>query len=107
MPSPSLTVAASFSASPSSIRVEASSSSCSSDLTTLIAFSSWARSRCSPCAFCGSLQKLGSLASAFSSSRRRTALSQSKMPPQQLQGLLDLGRYGFDFVAHRASLSAI
>jgi hypothetical protein len=31
-----------------------------------------------------------SSARAFSSSRRRKALSQSKMPPQQVDGLLDL-----------------
>jgi hypothetical protein len=31
----------------------------------------------------------GSSARAFSSSRRRLAISQSKMPPQQADGLLD------------------
>jgi hypothetical protein len=41
-----------------------------------------------------------SSALAFSSSRRRTALSQSKMPPQQGNGLLDVGDLAFGFRAH-------
>src|SRR4051812_32748878 len=98
--SPSATVAASFSASPSSINVIASSSSCWSDLITPVPRSSCARSRSRPCAFWLSFQRLGSLASAFSSSRRRVALSQSKMPPQQLERLLDLGGDPVDFVTH-------
>jgi len=52
--------------------------------------SSFWRSRISFCACAGSFQIAGSSALAFSSSRRRLALSQSKMPPQQGYGLLDL-----------------
>jgi hypothetical protein len=40
-------------------------------------------------AFCGLLQKVGSSARRFRSSRRADAVSQSKMPPQQRQGLAD------------------
>jgi len=41
-----------------------------------------------------------SSARAFSSSRRRTDLSQSKMPPQQGDGLLDLFDGAFCLGAH-------
>src|SRR5215831_12310889 len=41
-----------------------------------------------------------SSALAFSSSRRRTDLSQSKMPPQQGDGLLDVVDGAYDFGAH-------
>jgi len=41
---------------------------------------------------------------AFSSSRRRTERSQSKMPPQQGEGLLDLGDVAFCFRAHGADI---
>jgi hypothetical protein len=43
---------------------------------------------------------LGSSAAAFSSARRAFALSQSKMPPQQADSLLDLFDDGLDFGAH-------
>ena len=62
--------------------------------------SSRLRSRISVCARCGSFQKSGASALAFSSSRRRTALSQSKMPPQQGERLLDLVDGSFGFCAH-------
>jgi hypothetical protein len=43
---------------------------------------------------------LGFSAFAFSSSRRRMDLSQSKMPPQQGKRLLDLGDVAFGFGKH-------
>jgi hypothetical protein len=52
------------------------------------------------CASAGLFQRLGSSALAFSSARRRWALSQSKMPPQQGKRLLDLADGSFDFRAH-------
>jgi len=48
------------------------------------------RSRISAWARAASFQSSGFSASAFSSARRFCALSQSKMPPQQGQALLDL-----------------
>ena len=42
---------------------------------------------------------------AFSSASSRTELSQSKMPPQQSQGLLDLSDEFLNFVAHVESVS--
>src|SRR5690606_21057836 len=51
--------------------------------------SSLVRSRISACAFSGSFQRSGSSDFAFSSSRRLRAESQSKMPPQQRERLLD------------------
>jgi hypothetical protein len=51
----------------------------------------------------GFCQRLGSSASAFSSDRRVSAISTSKMPPQQLQGLLDFGKEGLNFSAHGKS----
>jgi hypothetical protein len=58
------------------------------------------RSRMIFCAASVSFQRLGSSAWAFSSARRRCAVSQSKMPPQQPDRLL--GGFGerFDFSAH-------
>ena len=53
----------------------------------------WARSE--------SFQSSGFSASAFSSSSRRTASSQSKMPPQQGQRLLDLLGHVGDLGAHQ------
>src|SRR5882757_7027986 len=51
-------------------------------------------------AFSGFSQRAGSSASAFSSSRRRRALSQSKMPPQQGERGADLARLLLDLSAH-------
>ena len=50
--------------------------------------SDW-RWRITFCAACGLFQSLGSSARLFSSARRACAVSQSKMPPQQRQGLAD------------------
>jgi hypothetical protein len=61
------------------------------------------RSRISFWARSASFHSSGDSASAFSSSRRRTALSQSKMPPQQGQTLLDLAGQMADLGAHAAS----
>jgi hypothetical protein len=47
-----------------------------------------------------------SSALAFSSSRRRSARSQSKMPPQQGNGLLNVFDGAFDFGAHDSTSSA-
>src|SRR5688572_14861958 len=58
------------------------------------------RSRIVFWAFSGISQSCGSSASAFSSSRRRSALSQSKMPPQQGQGRSDLPRQSFNLGTH-------
>jgi hypothetical protein len=52
------------------------------------------------CAVCGSFQKFGSSASLFSSESRLRALSTSKMPPQQSQGLLDVVDQSLNFRAH-------
>jgi hypothetical protein len=48
----------------------------------------------------GSFQRLGSSAWAFSSARRRWALSQSKMPPQQPDRLLGGFEEVLDLGAH-------
>src|SRR5262249_24582980 len=48
----------------------------------------------------GSFQSLGSSERWFSSARRARALSKSKMPPQQSQGLLDFVDEGRNFGAH-------
>jgi hypothetical protein len=48
----------------------------------------------------GSFQIAESSALAFSSSRRRLEASQSKMPPQQAKGLLDVIGGADDFRAH-------
>src|SRR5271170_3321163 len=48
----------------------------------------------------------GSSALAFSSSRRRRDLSQSKMPPQQGNGLLDIVDRAFGLGAHVLVLPA-
>jgi hypothetical protein len=61
--------------------------------------SDW-RSRISFCAFSGEFQKSGLSTAAFSSARRCCALSQSKMPPQQADHLLDFIDGGLDFGAH-------
>jgi len=65
-----------------------------------MALSSFWRSRISFCAACASFQMAGSSALAFSSSRRRLAASQSKMPPQQGDGLLDFVNGAGDFRSH-------
>jgi hypothetical protein len=62
--------------------------------------SSFWRSRISFCAAWASFQIEGSSARAFSSSRRRLATSQSKMPPQQGDGLLDFVDGAGDFRTH-------
>jgi hypothetical protein len=51
-------------------------------------------------AFSGSLQKSGDSVRALRSSRRASAVSQSKMPPQQVQHLLDFGGGFFSLGAH-------
>jgi hypothetical protein len=51
-------------------------------------------------AFSGSLQNSGDSVCAVSASRRSCAVSQSKMPPQQAQHLLDVGDGFFDFRTH-------
>jgi hypothetical protein len=51
-------------------------------------------------AFSGSFQKSGRSESAFSSSRRTWARSQSKTPPQQGDGGFDLFGEGGDVGAH-------
>jgi hypothetical protein len=55
-------------------------------------------------AFSGLFQSEGSSAFAFSSSSRRCAVSQSKMPPQQCQRLLDLLGDGLCFCTHLEGL---
>ena len=55
-----------------------------------MASASRVRSRITPWARSESFQSSGSSATEFSSARRPTAWSQSKMPPQQGQTLLDL-----------------
>jgi hypothetical protein len=52
----------------------------------------------------GSFQIAESSALAFSSSRRRLAASQSKMPPQQGDGLLDVIDGAGDFGTHGGCL---
>jgi hypothetical protein len=47
-----------------------------------------------------SFQRVGSSALLFSSARRASATSQSKMPPQQRDRLLDLVVEGFGFGGH-------
>jgi hypothetical protein len=51
-------------------------------------------------AFAWSFQRFGSSTSEFSSSSRRSAWSQSKMPPQQNKGRLDRPRHRLNFRAH-------
>jgi phosphoglycerate dehydrogenase-like enzyme len=57
-------------------------------------------------AFSGSAQKFGFSVRAVRSSSRAWAVSQSKMPPQQVQHLLDfgdgLGRFGAHFLSSNA-----
>src|SRR5215813_14779457 len=48
----------------------------------------------------GSFHRLGSSARWFSSARRARALSKSKMPPQQPQGLLDFAHNRCNFRTH-------
>jgi hypothetical protein len=55
-------------------------------------------------AFSGLFQRSGDSDWAFSASRRGSAVSQSKMPPQQAQRLLDFGDDLFDFHTHGISL---
>jgi hypothetical protein len=52
------------------------------------------------CAAAGSFQREGSSERAFSSPRRRSTVSQSKMPPQQSDGLLGLFEERRDLGAH-------
>jgi hypothetical protein len=58
------------------------------------------RSRISFCAASGSFHSAESSALAFSSARRRVAVSTSKMPPQQSRGLLDRFNKLLGFGAH-------
>jgi hypothetical protein len=58
------------------------------------------------CALLWSLQNAGSSAALFSSARRRVAVSTSKMPPQQLQRLLDLFDEILGFRAHNSKSNA-
>jgi len=58
------------------------------------------RSRVIFCAVVESFQKSGCSTFALSSLRRRVDLSQSKMPPQQPDRLLDGLDHRFDFRAH-------
>src|ERR1700687_2835973 len=96
-------MAASLSPSAISIRPSASPSSFCRLRTADNAVSSLWRSRIRFCAFCGLFQMEGSSDLAFSSSSRRVALSQSKMPPQQGDRLLDLFDVALHFGAHDES----
>jgi hypothetical protein len=58
------------------------------------------RSRISFWAAAASFHSAGSSARLFSSARRASAASQSKMPPQQGNGLLDVVNGARDFRAH-------
>src|SRR6185295_19163955 len=98
--SPSATMAASLSAYAISIRPRASASSDSSARTEDTDASSFWRSRIIFWASWGTFQMAGSSALAFSSARRRVDLSQSKMPPQQGERLLDLFDGALDFGTH-------
>ena len=100
---PSATIAASPSASAMEINSIASDISDSSRNTPSTPLASFWRSRIIFCAATGSFQMAGSSALAFSSSRRRSDLSQSKMPPQQSDGLLNLGNGTFGLGAHDGS----
>jgi hypothetical protein len=53
-----------------------------------------------PWARAGEFQRFGSSAAAFSSARRLLARSQSKMPPQQADRLLDLFDGFLDLRSH-------
>ena len=77
---------------------------CAPPTATLSSF--W-RSRISFCAAVGSFQMAGSSALAFSSSRRRSDLSQSKMPPQQGDGLLDVVDAALGFRAHGPDIGCV
>ena len=98
--SASLTIAASPSASPSSISSRLSRSPFSSVRTFLTAKSRSPRSFITCWAFSGSFQSAPDSACAFSESRRDSAVSQSKMPPQEDERLLDVIGNGLDFGAH-------
>jgi hypothetical protein len=65
------------------------------------------RSRIIVCAAPASFHREGSSARWFSSSRRVVATSQSKMPPQQRDGLPDLFGKGFGFSGHGRGQSAM
>ena len=96
-------VSASPSLSPSSTSVIASSRSRSNFVSEPRRSSSSLRSRMIFCAASASDHRPGSSTRAFSSARRRVAVSTSKMPPQQSERLLDFGDKGFGFGAHEAS----
>jgi hypothetical protein len=55
------------------------------------------------CALAGSSQKVASSTLALSSFSRRVDFSQSKMPPQQPDRLLDGFHHRFDFRTHCSS----
>lgn len=65
------------------------------------------RSRVIFCALVESFQKSGSSTRLFSSSSRLMETSQSKMPPQQPDRLLDGLDHRFDFGAHIAEFLLI
>src|ERR1700759_4908712 len=75
-------------------------SDCSTLRMPLMRLSRSCRLRITSCAFCGSFQSEESSARAFSSASSRIELSQSKMPPEQAQGLLDFGNGLLGFSAH-------
>ncbi len=78
----------------------ASSSSLSKRAMEPSRSSSSVRSRMIFCAASALFQRFGSSTLAFSSARRRWAVSTSKMPPQQSHGLLDGLNQRFGFGAH-------
>ncbi len=96
----SAAISSSPSASASSTSSPFSAAPSSSARQAWMALSSWVRSRMTFCAASGSFQRSGFSASAFSSSRRRRALSQSKMPPEQGGRFVDLVNQGLGFGAH-------
>jgi len=75
-------------------------------VTALSEVSSFWRSRIRFCAAAGSFQSEASSALAFSSSRRRLAASQSKMPPQQGDGLLNVFDGTGNFGSHGGDIRA-
>src|SRR6185437_11113185 len=78
----------------------ASARSRSSACTASTWFASLLRSRITDWACSALSQSVGSSTRAFSSSRRRSAGSQSKSPPEQLDRLLDVGLGGLDIQSH-------
>src|SRR5215212_6568668 len=75
------------------------------DCTASTWLASRVRSRISAWASSGLSQRVGSSTRAFSSSSLRSAGSQSKTPPEQLDRLLDVGLGGLDIQSHGIFLS--